>query len=76
MSLRTQLQGTGVAIVTPFKSTMEVDFDALGKLIDFIIENGVEYIVSLGTTGETPTRSLGTCPHVPKCCKTKSAVNC
>ena len=55
MSLRTQLKGTGVAIVTPFKSTMEVDFDALGKLIDFIIENGIEYIVSLGTTGETPT---------------------
>lgn len=50
-----QLQGTGVAIVTPFKSTMEVDFDALGKVIDFNIENGVEYIVSLGTTGETPT---------------------
>lgn len=55
MSLRTQLQGTGVAIVTPFKSTMEVDFDALGKLIDFIIEQETEYIVSLGTTGETPT---------------------
>ncbi len=55
MSLRTQLQGTGVAIVTPFKSTMEVDLDALGKLIDFIIENGIEYIVSLGTTGETAT---------------------
>ena len=55
MSLRTQLQGTGVAIITPFKATMEVDFDALGKLIDFIIEDGIEYIVTLGTTGETPT---------------------
>lgn len=55
MRLRTQLQGTGVAIITPFKSTMEVDFDALGKLIDFIIEGGIEYIVTLGTTGETPT---------------------
>ncbi len=55
MSLRTQLQGTGVAIITPFKSTMEVDYDALGKLIDFIIEGGIEYIVTLGTTGETPT---------------------
>ncbi len=55
MSLRKQLQGTGVAIVTPFKSTMEVDFDALGKLIDFIIDNRIEYIVTLGTTGETPT---------------------
>ncbi len=55
MSLRKQLQGTGVAMITPFKSTMEVDFDALEKLIDFIIGNGIEYIVSLGTTGETPT---------------------
>ena len=55
MNLRTQLQGTGVAIITPFKSGMQVDFDALGKLIDFIIENGIEYIVTLGTTGETPT---------------------
>lgn len=55
MSLRTQLKGTGVAIITPFKATMEVDFDALGKLIDFIIEDGIEYIVTLGTTGETPT---------------------
>ena len=55
MSLRTQLQGTGVAIITPFKATMEVDFDALGKLIDFIIEGGIDYIITLGTTGETPT---------------------
>ena len=55
MNLRTQLQGTGVAIITPFKSGMQVDFDALGKVIDFIIENGIEYIVTLGTTGETPT---------------------
>lgn len=55
MSLRLQLQGTGVAIVTPFKSTMEVDYDALGKLLDTVIKDGVDYIVSLGTTGETPT---------------------
>lgn len=55
MSLRVKLQGTGVAVITPFKSGMEVDFDALGKLIDFIIKNGIEYIVCLGTTGETPT---------------------
>lgn len=55
MSVRTKLRGTGVAIITPFKSSMEVDFDALGNLIEFIIENGAEYIVTLGTTGETPT---------------------
>lgn len=57
MSLRDTLKGTGVAIVTPFKSNFDVDHDALGKLIEFIIEGGVEYIVSLGTTGETPTLS-------------------
>lgn len=40
--------------MTPFKENGAVDFDALEKLIDFVIGNGVEYIVSLGTTGETP----------------------
>lgn len=50
-----KLSGTGVAIITPFKKNKEVDFDALGKMIDFVIDNGVEYIVTLGTTGETPT---------------------
>ena len=57
MSLREQLKGTGVALVTPFRANMEVDLDALGKLIDFVIEGGVDYIVTLGTTGETPTLS-------------------
>jgi len=57
MSLINKLTGTGVAIITPFKKNKEVDFDALAKLIDYIINNGVEYIVSLGTTGETPTLS-------------------
>ncbi|MEP7107534.1 MAG: 4-hydroxy-tetrahydrodipicolinate synthase [Ferruginibacter sp.] len=55
MNLREQLKGTGVAIVTPFNGDGSVDFDALGKLIDFIIENGIDYVVALGTTGETPT---------------------
>ena len=55
MNIREQLKGTGVAIVTPFNENETVDFDALGKLIDFIIGNGVEYVVTLGTTGETPT---------------------
>ncbi len=57
MNLREQLKGTGVAIVTPFQQDGSVDFDALGKIIDFIIDNGTEYLVSLGTTGETPTLS-------------------
>jgi len=55
MSLRTLLKGTGVALVTPFKTNTDVDYEALGRLIDFNISNGVEYLVSLGTTGETPT---------------------
>ena len=57
MSLKKSLSGTGVALVTPFKNNTEVDYDALGKLIDFDIENGVEYLITLGTTGETPTLS-------------------
>ncbi|MBS1932824.1 MAG: 4-hydroxy-tetrahydrodipicolinate synthase [Bacteroidetes bacterium] len=57
MDLRTILRGTGVALVTPFKSNFQIDYDALGKVIDFIINDGVEYVVTLGTTGETPTLS-------------------
>lgn len=55
MSLRQQLQGTGVAVVTPFGADLQVDFDALGKVIDSLINGGAEYLVTLGTTGETPT---------------------
>jgi 4-hydroxy-tetrahydrodipicolinate synthase len=55
MSLRTTLQGTGVALITPFSSDLKVDFDSLGKVIDAMIDGGVEYLVTLGTTGETPT---------------------
>ncbi|HEX6915210.1 MAG TPA: 4-hydroxy-tetrahydrodipicolinate synthase [Chitinophagaceae bacterium] len=55
MSLRDILKGTGVALVTPFGKQGEPDFDSLGKLVEFVIEGGVEYLVSLGTTGETPT---------------------
>lgn len=50
-------RGTGVALVTPFKSDGAIDFDALEKLIHFNISNGVNYLVSLGTTGETATLS-------------------
>jgi len=49
--------GTGVAIITPFQTNRQVDFDALGKVINHIIDGGVEYIVSLGTTGESATLS-------------------
>ncbi|WP_207492947.1 4-hydroxy-tetrahydrodipicolinate synthase [Aridibaculum aurantiacum] len=55
MSLKDTLRGTGVALVTPFTESKEVDFDALNNLIDFVLHGGVEYLVVLGTTGETPT---------------------
>lgn len=57
MNLRTQLRGTGVAVITPFTNDNEIDFDALAKLIDHLINNGINYIVTMGTTGETPVLS-------------------
>ena len=57
MSLRDLLRGTGVALVTPFNEDKTVDYKSLEKLINFVIENGVDYVVTLGTTGETPTLS-------------------
>jgi len=52
-----QLLGTGVALVTPFKSDNKIDFDALERLVNFQIDNGIDYLVVLGTTGETSTLS-------------------
>lgn len=57
MSVRDLLKGTGVALVTPFKSDGAVDYNSLGKLINFVMDGGVQYVVTLGTTGETPTIS-------------------
>ena len=50
-------KGTGVAIITPFNQNKSIDYPALEKLIHFIIDGGVNYIVTLGTTGETPVLS-------------------
>jgi len=50
-----KFHGTGVAIVTPFQANGAVDYDALGKLINYLIDGGIDYIVSLGTTGESAT---------------------
>ena len=50
-----KFHGTGVALVTPFKQDGSVDFDGLRKLIDHMVEGGVDYLVSLGTTGESST---------------------
>ena len=52
-----KIKGVGVALITPFKS-YEVDYDALGRMVDYVIEGGVDYIVALGSTAETATMSL------------------
>lgn len=57
MSLQTILRGTGVALITPFKTDLSIDFHALENVINHVIENGCEYVVTLGTTGETPVFS-------------------
>lgn len=55
--LQQQLRGTGVALVTPFTTQGAIDWNSLERLIDHVISGGVNYVVTLGTTGETPTLS-------------------
>jgi len=45
--------GTGVALVTPFKKDKSIDFVALARIVNYVIDGGVEYLVVLGTTGES-----------------------
>lgn len=49
------IEGTGVALVTPFDTNEEVDYTALKKLVNHVIDGGVDYLVVLGTTGENVT---------------------
>ena len=53
-------KGTGVAVVTPFKNGA-IDYDALTNVIEHVIEGGVDYIVSLGSTGEAITCDAKEC---------------
>jgi len=55
--LRKQLRGTGVALVTPFLSDGSIDYTAYKKLIHYVLDNGCQYLVVLGTTGEAPVLS-------------------
>jgi 4-hydroxy-tetrahydrodipicolinate synthase len=50
-----KFRGTGVAIVTPFKNDLSIDFAALGRVVNHVIDGGVNYIVVMGTTGESVT---------------------
>jgi len=50
-----KFQGTGVALVTPFNTDGSVDYNGLKNLINYLVDGGIDYLVSLGTTGETAT---------------------
>ncbi len=63
MSLQ-KFRGTGVALVTPFKADLSVDYQALENIIEFVIDSGVDFIVSLGTTGEAVTLTAEECREV------------
>jgi 4-hydroxy-tetrahydrodipicolinate synthase len=54
---RTIFKGLGVALVTPFMPNGAIDFAAVAKIVDNLVKGGVDYILVLGTTGETPTLS-------------------
>lgn len=51
------LRGLGVALITPFLPDKEIDYAALSRMVEHIIDGAADYIVVLGTTGETPTLS-------------------
>ncbi len=53
----TKLTGTGVALVTPFLPNGDVDVDGLKRVVNFQVDNGIDYLVVLGTTGESVTLS-------------------
>jgi 4-hydroxy-tetrahydrodipicolinate synthase len=55
--MKTELRGTGVAMVTPFNEDRSIDFKGLSNLIEYLIDGGVEFLVSMGTTGESAVLS-------------------
>ncbi|HJA82860.1 MAG TPA: 4-hydroxy-tetrahydrodipicolinate synthase [Candidatus Bacteroides intestinavium] len=53
--IRTRLRGMGVALITPFKADESVDYDALMRMVDYLVQNNTDFLCVLGTTAETPT---------------------
>ena len=51
-------KGSGVALVTPFNEDSSIDFDSLRTLVQYQIDNGIDFLVVQGTTGESPTMSM------------------
>jgi 4-hydroxy-tetrahydrodipicolinate synthase len=65
--MQNELSGLGVAMVTPFLENTKVDFDGLEKLTNHLVENGANYLVVQGTTGESPTLTDQEKKDVLKC---------
>ena len=61
-------KGTGVALVTPFLEDQQVDFPSLERLINHVIAGGVDYLVALGTTGESATLTSSEKAKILKAC--------
>lgn len=53
--IQTRLKGMGVALITPFKEDESVDYDALMRMVDYLLQNNADFLCVLGTTAETPT---------------------
>ncbi len=56
--MQNKLKGTGVAMVTPFRNDDSIDFNALKKLTEHLVNGGADFLVVMGTTGENPTLSI------------------
>jgi len=61
------LRGTGVALITPFDDDNQIDFRSLERLVHYQVDNGVDYLVVLGTTGETATLTAQEKAEVRSC---------
>lgn len=64
--------GMGVALVTPFDNNKDIDYPALERVVNHIVDNGADFLVVLGTTGETPTLSADEKIAVAKYVKDKA----
>lgn len=53
--MKTKLRGMGVALITPFREDDSIDFDALVRMVDYLLQNNADFLCVLGTTAETPT---------------------
>ncbi|MDR3366595.1 MAG: 4-hydroxy-tetrahydrodipicolinate synthase [Prevotellaceae bacterium] len=72
--MTSKIAGTGVALVTPFDAKgQHVDYAALTKLVNFVSDNGVNFLVALGTTAETPTLSDAEKQEVVACIRQSNA---